>query len=110
MISLEHGQQVFRFYEETAQEVPEHIEDQLIAQIVAAGAYADVILCSDYLKGTLTARVLKGLFETGQKRGIVTLVGPKEPNPEKYRGAKILMPNQRELAQLTRHRSTETVG
>ncbi len=102
LMSLEHGQQVFRMDEETPHEVCGDIEDRLVAQIDAAASSADVILCSDYSKGTLTDRVLKAVFAAARKHGIDSLVGPKDSNPQKYHGATILMPNQRELAQLTR--------
>jgi D-beta-D-heptose 7-phosphate kinase/D-beta-D-heptose 1-phosphate adenosyltransferase len=88
--------------EETTQEVSGGIEDRLVAQIEEAASSADVILCSDYSKGTLTDRVLKTVFAVARKHGIDSLVGPKDSNSQKYRGATILMPNQRELAQLTR--------
>jgi D-beta-D-heptose 7-phosphate kinase/D-beta-D-heptose 1-phosphate adenosyltransferase len=101
LMSLEHGRQVFRMDEETAQDVSGHIEDQLITQIEKAVLGARAILCSDYLKGVLTRRVLNFVFELARKNGIVSVVGPKDSNVQKYRGATILMPNQRELAQLT---------
>ena len=101
LMSLEHGQQVFRMDEETAQDVSGLIEDQLLAQIGEAVLGAQAILCSDYLKGVLTKRVLNFVFELARKNGIVSVVGPKDSNVQKYRGATILMPNQRELAQLT---------
>jgi rfaE bifunctional protein kinase chain/domain len=100
LMSLEHGQQVFRMDEETTQEVHGEIRDRIIAQIREAGARVDVILCSDYLKGTLTKPILQSIFEVGEKCGVTTLVAPKDSNPDKYQGAKILMLNQRELAQL----------
>lgn len=101
LMSLEHNQQVFRVDEETVQAVEGDIEEQLITSITKNGAHADVILCSDYLKGTLTRRVLSAAFEVAQQHGITNLVAPKDANFQKYRGATILMPNQKELAQLT---------
>jgi len=101
LMSLEHGQQVFRMDEESAQDVSGHIEDQLIGQIEEAALGTHAILCSDYLKGVLTKRVLGFVFGLARTKSIASLVGPKDSNAKKYRGANILMPNQRELAQLT---------
>jgi D-beta-D-heptose 7-phosphate kinase / D-beta-D-heptose 1-phosphate adenosyltransferase len=101
LMSLEHGQQVFRMDEETARDASGHIEDQLIAQIEEAAFGTHAILCSDYLKGVLTKRVLDFVFGLARTNSIASLVGPKDSNAKKYRGASILMPNQRELAQLT---------
>ena len=102
LMSLEHGQQVFRMDEETEQEVSGDIEDQLVAQIEVAAPCARVILCSDDMKGVLTKRVLSAVFSVARDNDVVSVVGPKDSNAQKYRGANILMPNQRELAQLTR--------
>lgn len=102
LMSLDHGQQVFRMDEETEQEVSGYIEDQLIAQIEAVSSCAQVILCSDYSKGVLSNRVLRAVFRIARGNGIPSVVGPKGSDAQKYHGATILMPNQRELAQLTR--------
>jgi D-beta-D-heptose 7-phosphate kinase/D-beta-D-heptose 1-phosphate adenosyltransferase len=102
LMSLEHGQQVFRMDQETVQEVSGYVEEQLIAQIEAAAPRAQAILCSDYSKGVLSNRVLAAIFRLARKNDRVTVVGPKGSDAQKYRGATILMPNQRELAQLTR--------
>jgi D-beta-D-heptose 7-phosphate kinase / D-beta-D-heptose 1-phosphate adenosyltransferase len=102
LMSLEHGQQVFRMDEETTHEVYGEIENRIVAQIEEAASRADVILCSDYSKGTLTDRVLNAVFAAARKHGIESIVGPKDPNGQKYHGATILMPNKKELAQLTR--------
>jgi D-beta-D-heptose 7-phosphate kinase/D-beta-D-heptose 1-phosphate adenosyltransferase len=101
LMSLEHGQQVFRMDEEGSQDVSGHTEDQLIARIEEAAPCAQAILCSDYMKGVLTKRVLSAVFSLARENGIVSVVGPKDSNAQKYRGSTILMPNQRELALLT---------
>jgi len=99
-VSMEHGQQVFRADEETAEEVSGEIEEKIIRQVREKAASAQVILCSDYLKGVLTARVLQAAFETGRDRKVPVIVAPKDPEPRKYEGANILMPNLRELSRL----------
>lgn len=63
-------------------------------------ADADVILCSDYLKGVLTANVLKAVFKAGLQRKVPVIVAPKDGEAKKYNGASILMPNLRELSRL----------
>jgi len=102
LMSIEHGQQVFRMDQESARCVRPEIEDELLSHVDRATLHANVVLCSDYSKGALTRRVLNGVFEMSRKCGIPTLVGPKGFDAERYRGATVLMPNQRELAQLTR--------
>jgi len=101
LMSLEHGQQVFRVDQETVQPVRQEIEDKLVSQIVDASFRPDVILCSDYLKGVLTDRVLRSSFDAARLQGIPALVAPKGSESKRYEGATVLMPNQKELAQLT---------
>jgi D-beta-D-heptose 7-phosphate kinase/D-beta-D-heptose 1-phosphate adenosyltransferase len=106
LMSLEHGQQVFRLDEETNYPLDIAIEDNLIEIIKAISNNIQVILCSDYLKGVLSERVLTATFEKAHEIGIPTIVAPKDSNPEKYRGANIIMANSRELIQLSGKKST----
>jgi D-beta-D-heptose 7-phosphate kinase / D-beta-D-heptose 1-phosphate adenosyltransferase len=99
-VSMEHGQQVFRADEETAQDVSGEVEGKIIRQVREKAAEADVILCSDYLKGVLTANVLKAVFKAGLQRKVPVIVAPKDGEAKKYNGASILMPNLRELSRL----------
>lgn len=99
-VSMEHGQQVFRADEETADEVHGELERKIIGQVTEKSANAQVILCSDYLKGVLTQNVLKAIFTTGRERNVPVIVAPKDGEAVKYYGANILMPNLRELSRL----------
>jgi D-beta-D-heptose 7-phosphate kinase / D-beta-D-heptose 1-phosphate adenosyltransferase len=100
LMSLEHGQQVFRLDEETVSSLDAHVEQQMIGIIHAMKNGIQVVVCSDYLKGVLSGRVLAATFEFARRNGIRCIVAPKDTNPDKYRGAHILMPNARELMQL----------
>jgi D-beta-D-heptose 7-phosphate kinase/D-beta-D-heptose 1-phosphate adenosyltransferase len=99
-VSMEHGQQVFRADEESTQEASGEIEEKIMRQVRERAASAQVILCSDYLKGVLTARVLQAAFEAGRERKVPVIVAPKDKEAQKYAGANILMPNLRELSRL----------
>lgn len=100
LMSLEHGQQVFRLDEESTQPVFCEIEDRLISLLQARAFKSEALICSDYMKGVLTTRVLSGAFAWAREHGISTIVDPKGSNSQKYTGASVLMPNLRELAQL----------
>jgi D-beta-D-heptose 7-phosphate kinase/D-beta-D-heptose 1-phosphate adenosyltransferase len=101
LMSLEHGQQVFRLDEESTAALDQEIEEKLIGMIRAMDNGIQAIVCSDYLKGVLSERVLAAAFAAARKRGIRSIVAPKDSVPEKYNGAHVLMPNSRELMQLT---------
>lgn len=100
LMSLEHGQQVFRFDEELAHGVGAAAEDFLIDRVRSLVGASDAVLCSDYAKGVLTPRVLQAAIQAARGHGKPSVVGPKESNPEKYRGATVLIPNATELAQI----------
>lgn len=100
LMSLEHGRQVFRLDEECPTPVAADVENLLIKRIQGEAAECDGIICSDYMKGVLTHRVLEAIFAVARASGIRTIVAPKDTNARRYRGAHVLMPNAHELAQL----------
>jgi D-beta-D-heptose 7-phosphate kinase/D-beta-D-heptose 1-phosphate adenosyltransferase len=102
LMSHEHGQQVFRFDEETQAPICAQTEDALIATLTARAQDVDAILCSDYLKGVLTPRVLGVIFQLSRKLQKVTIVGPKDSDANRYRFANVLVPNAKELSQLAK--------
>jgi rfaE bifunctional protein kinase chain/domain len=105
LMSLEHGQQVFRLDEESTFTVTGEIEKDLIEAIRNMDQNIQAIVCSDYLKGVLSEQVLAAVFEIARARGIRSVVAPKDPNADKYRGANVLMPNSTELRQMTPQRT-----
>jgi D-beta-D-heptose 7-phosphate kinase/D-beta-D-heptose 1-phosphate adenosyltransferase len=102
LMSLEHGQQVFRLDEESTSTLDAGVENKIIGMIRAMTDGIQAIVCSDYLKGVLSKSVLAAAFEVARERGVRSIVAPKDSEPEKYRGAHVLMPNSRELMQLVR--------
>jgi D-beta-D-heptose 7-phosphate kinase/D-beta-D-heptose 1-phosphate adenosyltransferase len=59
---------------------------------------SDIILLSDYAKGTLTDEVLKLVFESASENGKRVLVDPKRADWSAYAGAFLITPNLTELA------------
>jgi D-beta-D-heptose 7-phosphate kinase/D-beta-D-heptose 1-phosphate adenosyltransferase len=100
LISLEHGQQVFRLDEESTHPIDQTREFALLVRLEAILPSVDAILCSDYLKGVLTEGLLQETFRLAKRRSLCVTVAPKDSNRNKYRGAGILVPNAVELAQL----------
>jgi len=100
MISMEHGQQVFRLDEESTHPLDQAQECELLTRLEAILPDVNAVLCSDYLKGVLTERVLQETFRLAKNRGLQVTVAPKDSNRNKYHGAGILMLNAVELARL----------
>jgi len=102
LMAVEHGQQVFRLDEESPNCIQPSIEDHLLHCLRDRIRDVDVILCSDYLKGTLTSPLLRTIFEIARFQSLPVIVGPKDSAPEKYQGAGVLVPNLKELAQFVK--------
>ena len=100
LMSLEHGQQVFRFDEESSHPITERSEDALLSHLEVEVPTCHAILCSDYMKGVLTERVLQRAIGHAKARAIPIVVAPKDSHAEKYKGASVLVPNVKELMQL----------
>jgi len=78
------------------------IEQKLIDAILPLLPRVDIVLLSDYAKGTLTARVIRNVIDGARKFGKRVIVDPKSANLAIYRGATLLKPNRKEFAEATR--------
>lgn len=72
--------------------------DVLLQRFKIAAGNADLVLFSDYAKGTLAN--LPDLLAAARRHGKRTLVDPKRADPERYRGAYLLKPNAAEFRNL----------
>src|SRR6478736_3937744 len=94
---------------ELARPAAAETEQKLIDAILPLVPRADIVLLSDYAKGTLTARVIRNVINAARKLGKAVIVDPKSLNFAIYRGATLLTPNRKEFAEATRSRAdTET--
>jgi D-glycero-beta-D-manno-heptose-7-phosphate kinase len=98
------NQQVARIDYESDHEVTGDAQEALGAQIVRLAHEANVILVSDYLKGTVTLEVMARAVAAGRERGIPVLVDPKIPHISYYAGATLVTPNHHEAEIATHHR------
>jgi rfaE bifunctional protein kinase chain/domain len=62
---------------------------------------ADVVLVSDYLKGTVTRRVMTAARAAGERLGAPVLVDPKIPHLDYYAGASLVTPHQHDAETAT---------
>lgn len=87
---------------ERAEPVSDDIEQAIIKAAVAAMARADAVVLSDYAKGVLKPGVIRAVIEAASKLGKPVLVDPKGHDFSIYRGATLITPNRKELADSTR--------
>ena len=87
---------------EVARPVDTTIEATLIKQALALLLKANAVVLSDYAKGVLTPRLIRAVIERARKLGKPVVVDPKGGDYSIYRGATIITPNRKELADATR--------
>jgi D-beta-D-heptose 7-phosphate kinase / D-beta-D-heptose 1-phosphate adenosyltransferase len=86
---------------ETATERPSESYSSLVAKVRALLPEIDVLILSDYAKGTLTEEVCQILIGEARQAGLPVFVDPKGRDFQRYRGATTISPNLKELAVAT---------
>lgn len=95
------GQHLIRADREERIALPEKLCERLVKIALDAMAATTVTVLSDYNKGVLSAPVCAALIEGAQKLGRKIIVDPKGRDYARYKGADILTPNRKELAEAT---------
>ncbi|EKN01208.1 D-glycero-beta-D-manno-heptose-7-phosphate kinase [Acidocella sp. MX-AZ02] len=95
------GQHLIRADREERIALPEKLCERLLKIALDAMAATTVTVLSDYNKGVLSAPVCAALIEGAQKLGRKIIVDPKGRDYARYKGADILTPNRKELAEAT---------
>ena len=91
-------QQVVRFDRESRREIlPESVE-RLLGFVSKMRKEIHAIVVSDYAKGVITPRLMKGLRDLVADSGIVLGVDPKKNNFEHYKGIDVITPNHHEAS------------
>ena len=101
------GQQLLRSDIEDPRPLPETVRAELHAALRAALPAAAALVISDYGKGVLDPPLVRAALDAAARAGVPAVVDPKGPDYTRYRGARVVTPNQAELATATGH-STET--
>ena len=97
-----HSQHVVRVDREKSSPIGQGTEAAISKQVSAAIGETDIVVLSDYAKGTLTDAVLRTTIAAANERSIPVLVDPKGKDFSKYRGASIITPNKREALEACR--------
>jgi rfaE bifunctional protein kinase chain/domain len=105
-IVTDRNQQVARIDYERDADVEDEVEDQLVEGVEAAASGANALLVSDYLKGTITRRVVEALLQF-KSATVPLVIDPKIPHLDCYAGATLVTPNHHE-AEAATHRRIRT--
>jgi D-beta-D-heptose 7-phosphate kinase/D-beta-D-heptose 1-phosphate adenosyltransferase len=95
------GQHLIRADREETIALPEKLAERLIRIASDAMAATSVTVLSDYRKGVLGADVAPRLIAAAKALGRKVIVDPKGTDYARYRGADVVTPNRRELAEAT---------
>ena len=106
-IVTERNQQVARVDYEMDAEIAGDLEQRVVSAVQQQASDASAIVISDYLKGCITARVMRAAMAMGKERRIPVLVDPKIPHIDYYAGATIITPNHKE-AEIAANMSVRT--
>lgn len=89
------AQQIVRVDYNDSYNLSAKVEKRLLDTIVLAVPQFDIIIISDYGKGTCSDKVCKTIMTYAKEK--VVIVDPKGSDWEKYRGASIITPNMKEV-------------
>jgi D-beta-D-heptose 7-phosphate kinase/D-beta-D-heptose 1-phosphate adenosyltransferase len=101
-VSEHHSTHLLRADWELTRPINARIEASLIKAARAVMRRVDAVVLSDYAKGLLTRRVIRAVIEAARRHGKPVVVDPKGTDYSVYRGATVITPNRKELAEATR--------
>lgn len=90
---LAENQQIVRVDYESNTEIPESLENEVIASLPALLEGIKIVAISDYGKGFLSRKVLSTLISLAKAMGIPVIADPKGIDFTKYSGTTVIKPN-----------------
>lgn len=93
--------QMIRLDDEYTATVDRDVEDSLFGVVSREIAQADIVILSDYAKGTLSDELCLRIIQLASQLGLATLVDPKRKDWSAFAGATIITPNRSELMMFT---------
>jgi D-beta-D-heptose 7-phosphate kinase/D-beta-D-heptose 1-phosphate adenosyltransferase len=100
---ISNAQQLLRVDDEVFSVPSETTLDALKCLLDSHLPLAQVVILSDYGKGSLPAHLCQFVISAAKEAGIPTIVDPKGQDYSRYRGATLLTPNEKELNEVSPH-------
>jgi D-beta-D-heptose 7-phosphate kinase/D-beta-D-heptose 1-phosphate adenosyltransferase len=101
-VSEHYSSHLLRADWELAKPVSRDVEARLIEKVAGLMPRADAIVLSDYAKGVLGPRLIRMVIDAAAPSDVPVVVDPKGTDFSVYRGATVITPNRKELAESTR--------
>ncbi|MBS1502160.1 MAG: bifunctional hydroxymethylpyrimidine kinase/phosphomethylpyrimidine kinase [Bacteroidetes bacterium] len=102
--------QLVRVDREVTDYVLSELEDELADKLDHFINEADIVLFSDYGKGLFSPALTQRLIGLAKLKGKNVIIDPKGLDYEKYRGAFIIKPNRKELAEAAKTDKIKTIA
>jgi D-beta-D-heptose 7-phosphate kinase/D-beta-D-heptose 1-phosphate adenosyltransferase len=96
---IAHSQQVVRVDQENRHPISEALALSLLKAVEQNIDGIDAVLISDYAKGISLPILVQGVISAARKRAKMVLIGPKDSECGKYKGATILTLNESEASE-----------
>src|SRR6516162_1226852 len=93
--------QLLRVDDETADPLDDESAAELRRRFARALAHSDVVVLSDYAKGVLCDRLLKGVVNLSRRARRPVIADPKRASFKAYRNVTVLTPNAQEATRAT---------
>jgi D-beta-D-heptose 7-phosphate kinase/D-beta-D-heptose 1-phosphate adenosyltransferase len=93
--------QVARIDYEQDDEIATGLSESLASTVAPLVEDSAVVVVSDYMKGTITRRLMERIVEASTRRKVPVLVDPKIPHLDYYAGASVVTPNHYEAETAT---------
>ena len=100
--------QLVRIDREVTDNLSKELEDTLLNKLITYIDNADIIILSDYNKGLFSDGLTRRLIEAAQQKQKKVIVDPKGLNYAKYKGAYLIKPNRKELAEAAKVEKIKT--
>lgn len=101
--------QLVRVDREITDPVRSELEDELADKLDHYINEADIVLFSDYGKGLFSKDLTKRLIDLAKQKDKKVIIDPKGLDYEKYKGAFIIKPNRKELAEAAKTERIKSV-
>jgi rfaE bifunctional protein kinase chain/domain len=98
---IAHGQQVVRADREDREPLSSLVIETLVRHSIEAMREAEVLIVSDYDKGTVSQPLLEQLLPQARAAGMPVFLDPKINHADYYRQITLIKPNQQEAELLT---------
>ncbi|MBI1954676.1 MAG: bifunctional heptose 7-phosphate kinase/heptose 1-phosphate adenyltransferase [Proteobacteria bacterium] len=95
------SQQLMRVDDENPYGLTSYTEKLLIKRCLEVMPFCQVVILSDYAKGTLNEDVCQALIQKAKTYSIPVLIDPKGRHYTKYKSATLLSPNSKELQEVS---------